>query len=110
MLEVTFGPDKGKSFALSRGGPIPIGRGDQNRINLTDPQVSRSHCQIRIDGDRVILTDTKSATGTYVNGESVTQRQLHAGDAIIIGQTRLDFRWSDDDEKATESVQPLLET
>jgi pSer/pThr/pTyr-binding forkhead associated (FHA) protein len=102
LLQVTHGPDKGRTFSLPRGQKIVIGRGPQAQAGLTDPQVSRFHCQIQVQGDKVLLYDSGNAAGTWVNGERITQHELQPGDVISIGETQLSFQWSDVDEQRTE--------
>lgn len=70
---------------------ITVGRSSSNDVNINDPMVSRSHCQIiQDDNGRYRLVDTNSKNGTFVNG---TQRhgevQLNKSDIIRIGNTTL---------------------
>lgn len=70
---------------------ITVGRSSGNDVNINDPMVSRSHCQIiQDDNGRYRLVDTNSKNGTFVNG---TQRhgevQLNKTDIIRIGNTTL---------------------
>jgi S-DNA-T family DNA segregation ATPase FtsK/SpoIIIE len=102
LLHVTHGPDTGRTFSLPRGQKFMIGRGPQAQANLTDPKVSRFHCQIQVQGDKVLLFDSGSAAGTWVNGERITQQELQPGDVISVGETQLSFQWSDVDEQHTE--------
>jgi pSer/pThr/pTyr-binding forkhead associated (FHA) protein len=103
LLQITHGPDKGKTFALTRNAKELIGRGPNNSICLSDPQVSRLHCQVKVEGNKVLLTDAGSVGGTWVNGDRVTQHELQTGDVIRIGETQFAFRWADTDEKGTET-------
>src|SRR5262249_59712856 len=99
LLQVTHGPDKGRTFSLPRGQKLMIGRGPQAQAGLTDPQVSRFHCQIQVQGDKGLLYDSGSAAGTWVNGERITQHELRPGDVISVGETHLSFQWSDLDKR-----------
>jgi pSer/pThr/pTyr-binding forkhead associated (FHA) protein len=106
ILQVIDGPDRGKRFTLTKR-PMTIGRSPINGIVLTDPQVSRAHCEIAWAGDRVLVTDTGSGGGTWVNGEKLTEaRELQAGDLLAVGETHLEFKWSREDEKVTSSWEP----
>ncbi len=73
---------------------ITIGRSSSNDVNINDPLVSRSHCQIIQDdfGD-FRLIDTNSSNGTFING---TQRhgeiRLNKSDIIRIGNTTLPWQ------------------
>jgi len=80
----------GKRFALD-GGPVRIGRGDDNDVVLPSDSVSRRHAQIETRAGKHHLVDTRSTNGTYVNDELVTDHQLSRGDQIKIGDTILKF-------------------
>lgn len=89
-LAVITGPDAGREFVIpARGGGI--GRGHWNAIQLTDSQVSRSHCLVERHDGQHILTDVGSFSGTRVNGQPITRHALDQGDVISIGNTRLAF-------------------
>jgi len=57
-----------------------------------DAKVSRHHCTIVQNDDRFRVEDNKSANGTLVNGELVTERRLFGGEEVIIGETFFRFR------------------
>jgi len=98
---VIAGPDQGRTFSLVEGPPLMIGRGRNLEGMLSDPHMGRVHCQIQLQGDRVLLSDGGSTGGTQVNGARVTQHELQAGDVIQIGNTKLTFQWSEADEQTT---------
>ena len=109
VLQVIHGPDQGQRFVFGKH-DMPIGRAADlgaTGIRLNDPRVSRVHCRLEWQGERVLISDAGSGGGTWVNGErlSVT-RELQPGDVVVIGETYLEFTWSRDDEKATIAWQP----
>jgi pSer/pThr/pTyr-binding forkhead associated (FHA) protein len=68
--------------------PMSIGRAPENRIILADPQVSRHHAEVAMQGGRWVIRDLGSANGTYVNGQQITALQvLENEDLIRIGRT-----------------------
>jgi len=75
---------------------VRIGRGEDNEIALEDPSrsISRFHAQIASDaGGCAILTDLKSANGTFVNEQIVDSPVALAQDDVVrIGSYRLIFR------------------
>jgi pSer/pThr/pTyr-binding forkhead associated (FHA) protein len=85
-LLVIAGPDKGKAFPLPAGDTLLIGRSKATETRLTDPRISRVHCQIQIEADRVIVNDYESAGGTFVNNRKITQQEIKPGDTISIGR------------------------
>lgn len=107
LLDVIQGPDLGKQFALPKGQKVSVGRGDHALVNLTDPLVSRLQCQVLVEGTPVLLTDGGNSGGTWVNSERVERHFLESGDVIRVGATQIAFRWTDSDEKQTETLGAL---
>jgi serine/threonine protein kinase len=89
QLVVVAGPDKGREFTLSVGPNLMLGRSNQARYQLTDPRVSRSHCQVLLEDDTVTLICQGGSGGTQVNGKPVQKRVLQLGDLLEIGDTQL---------------------
>src|SRR5947209_13373662 len=104
-LLITAGPDKGRVFALPDANPFVIGRAKETDTKLTDPHVSRVHCEVAVDGDQLLLSNKSSASGTFVNGKRVAEPCILApGDVIRIGDTEL--RYVSADAAATTQVAP----
>ncbi|BBD72384.1 hypothetical protein HS1genome_0773 [Sulfodiicoccus acidiphilus] len=56
---------------LSTFPKVTIGRGTENVIIVPDPEVSRKHATLYMEGDELFLEDSSSTNGTYVyDGES----------------------------------------
>lgn len=83
---VTFGK-KGarKEFALDSG-PVLIGRKMDADLRIPLADVSRSHCEIVVNGDKVSLRDLGSSNGTFVNNQRVKEAVLQPGDRIGVGR------------------------
>jgi pSer/pThr/pTyr-binding forkhead associated (FHA) protein len=74
---------------------VQLGKGPRNDIVITDPAVSTAHAAVRFDGRAYSVSDLGSRNGTYVNGERITGgRELHHGDVIGMGLSKLTFRLS----------------
>lgn len=72
-----------------------IGRESTNDIVVRDPNVSRTHAELRLEhGSSWVLTDLGSTNGTFVNGREITAQTLRDGDRIDIGVTSLLFSLS----------------
>ncbi len=82
---------RGAIYRLGRR-PVTIGRLPECDIVLEDPGASRRHAQVRLDGDRYIVTDLGSTNGTLVNDVPTGERALEDGDRLTIGSTVLEFR------------------
>jgi serine phosphatase RsbU (regulator of sigma subunit)/pSer/pThr/pTyr-binding forkhead associated (FHA) protein len=65
--------------------PFVIGRAAQSDLALPQSYISRSQAKITLDGEQVVLEDTNSSHGTFVNGERITRRTLQLQDAIRFG-------------------------
>jgi predicted Zn finger-like uncharacterized protein len=78
----------GEEFSLSMP-QVTMGRSG-NDINLTDPEVSRNHSQVRVYGDRFVITDLQSTNGTFYQGRKVMTIKVGAGDRFTVGNTTLE--------------------
>jgi serine/threonine protein kinase len=99
-LLVDRGPDQGKAFPLDEGATVTLGRGANTLFRLTDPHVSRLHCELRREADCVRLVDLSSSTGTRVNGANVQDHLLKDGDSFTIGKTRLRVELGEGQDRA----------
>ena len=84
------GPREGDVVELISG-RTRIGALDDNDIVIPSKQVSRYHAELRVRGRRVHIWDLKARNLTYVNGESVSSRELKSGDVITIGDAQLRY-------------------
>lgn len=64
---------------------VLIGRHPECDVRLDEPKVSRRHCCVAQVYDRLVLRDLGSRNGLRVNGRSVDEAQLRAGDEVAIG-------------------------
>ena len=69
-----------------------IGRSDENRICLSNPGISRKHCEIKAVAGGYAIKDLGSQNGTFVNGQRVTEKSLTDGDTIDVGSVQFVFR------------------
>jgi hypothetical protein len=75
------------------GEVLSLGRGRDNDVQVkNDSKVSRYHCKLFRRGPNFYFEDNKSANGTLVNGELITERRLFGGEEVIIGETFFRFR------------------
>ena len=74
------------------GALIAIGRAADNDVILDDPQVSRHHCQLKLQHGAYGFVDLQSRNGSTVNGRPVEEIALADGDMIRIGATSIEFR------------------
>src|SRR3972149_3698419 len=72
ILKLTMrqGPRTDQSFELLKD-VHTIGREAGNDIIINDPQVSRHHARLTLQGNAYILEDLGSTNGSFVNGRRV---------------------------------------
>lgn len=71
---------------------INIGRSRDNEIALDDPAVSRQHCLIEVDGERIVVKDRGTANGTFLNNAPLHEpRVLEEGDRLYVGPFLLEL-------------------
>ena len=93
-LRVLEGPDRGARLELVPGF-ARIGTALNAQLRLTDPSVSRMHCEIHVrapgaeTGWDVRVTDTGSTNGTFVDGVRVFDAELGAGATLRVGGTSI---------------------
>lgn len=78
-LKVTAGSLAGKSYSLSEGRYLTMGR--SSACDLSFPQasnVSGTHCRVEVKGGRVIITDLNSTNGTYLNKKRLPTGQVQS--------------------------------
>jgi len=85
-LFVIRGRDQGKRFQLEE--PVhTVGRTQDSTVRLHDTEVSRAHAQLIRRGESYVLRDLGSSNGTFVNGQSASERELVSGDQIQFGRS-----------------------
>jgi serine/threonine protein kinase len=88
-LVIIAGPDKDRSFPIEEGKSFQIGRGKDTETKLTDPQVSRVHCQLKVANGKAYLFDSGSTGGTLIGGKKIKEYELRGGEVIHIGGTQI---------------------
>lgn len=75
------------------GGPRNVvGRAATCDVVISDPEVSRRHCAICIEGDEAWVEELGSLNGTYVNGNRIHGRHpLRDGDELVIAAFKTVF-------------------
>jgi len=78
---------------------LTIGRTKDNDIQLKAAYVSRRHAVIQTDGDSTRIIDWGSKNGIHINSTKVSERRLHHGDVVTIGNAR--FRYEERKKRDT---------
>jgi Nif-specific regulatory protein len=96
---------KDSAVALSSS-EFPIGRDPSNLLSISDPSMSRRHCVIKREGERLKIRDLDSRNGTFVNGEAVkNEAWLEHGDQISVGDSVFVLQLNEDGEEAAGKVE-----
>jgi DNA-binding NtrC family response regulator len=92
-LTVVEGPERGRTFVTS-GDAITIGSHPKADVRLTDPSVSRFHCEIARTKDgkkRLLVRDLSSTNCTILNGVAIQEAYLSDGLLLGLGACLLRF-------------------
>ena len=79
------------TFRLSPGAVKTVGRAPRADFIVDAAMVSRLHCRLTAEDHRLEVVDLDSTNGTFVNGESIQEKQLNHGDRVTIGQNSIHF-------------------
>jgi two-component system response regulator GlrR len=89
-LTVVEGPARGVAWQ-STADRCSIGSHHRNDLIIEDPTVSRFHCELVIDDDRVRIRDQNSRNGTVLDGVVVMEAVLRVGSLLRLGKTVICF-------------------
>lgn len=89
-LIIESGPDAGHTHSAGDHA-LRMGRSPDNDVILRDPATSGHHARLERRGDQYWVVDLGSTNGTFVNGESIQEKQLNHGDRVTIGQNSVHF-------------------
>ncbi len=73
-----------REFAITKP-RVVVGRTSQCDLRIPLSSVSRQHCELSVEDDRIALRDLGSSNGTFHNDTRVQEAELQAGDEITIG-------------------------
>ena len=96
-VEVTVidGPDRGVARSVAEGA-MKVGTSPSNALRLTDPTVSRIHCEISPIPGGARIVDDGSTNGTWVDGHRVRDVDVGSGASVRVGATTLRIVVGDD--------------
>jgi pSer/pThr/pTyr-binding forkhead associated (FHA) protein len=87
----------GRTFEL-KAEHTTVGRVEDNIFQITDASVSSHHAEIILRGTEVLIKDSNSTNGTYINGGKISEAVLQPGQTLRFGQVELKL---DDGKAAT---------
>jgi len=90
-------------------GEVVIGRTPECQIRPGDSGISRRHARIVVDDEGARLIDLQSKNGSQVNGVRVLQAPLKSGDVILLGNFRLTFTRSLENQVVLDDAKQVQE-
>jgi len=91
QFNIVGGPDKGRVFPVHPGNN-QMGRHQEATYKLSDPRVSRYHCEIVAEGGKVVVKDAGGSGGVLINGKKITEHTLENGDLLQVGETLMKYQ------------------
>ncbi len=86
QLVMRAGPTPGKAFPVT-GNSFTIGREPGNGIVINDPEISRKHSRMWLQGSTYSIEDLGSTNGTFVNGVRLSApHSLRPGEVVALGE------------------------
>jgi len=70
---------------------VTIGRAYGNTFQIVEPSVSGRHCEVRLQGDELVVRDLQSTNGTFVAGKKISEGVLKLGQTLRLGEVELCF-------------------
>lgn len=89
VVQIIDGNDKGKQFQITPAAKFTIGRAPTCTCTLNDPGVSGFHASLSFENGGLVVEDTGSRNGVFLNNQKVQRHPVKSGDLIVIGSTRL---------------------
>ena len=87
-----------KRFQMEQGKRLSIGRTKQNDLTIDDASVSKMHASLLLNSDgKVVVADTGSTNGTYLNGERIAYGkaiEILADDKVKFGAIDVDLNFT----------------
>lgn len=77
----------GRVYPINRT-TLVMGRSEASGLQLSGEEISPDHAVILRHGSALVLQDSGSASGTFVNGERVQRIELNHGDVLRLGGYR----------------------
>jgi len=81
-----------------------VGSHPSNDFVLSDPTVSRFHCEIAVTGRSARIRDLDSLNGTLLDGVRVVEAHLKDGSAIRLGRSVLSFVLGEQESRIAQSA------
>ncbi|HTQ49566.1 MAG TPA: DUF4388 domain-containing protein [Candidatus Acidoferrales bacterium] len=71
------------------GNWVTIGRADVNTFQIVESSISGRHCEVRLQGDELLVRDLLSTNGTFVQDHKIAEAVLKPGQTLRLGNVEL---------------------
>lgn len=85
-----------------------IGRGADNDVVINHASVSSHHCDLELGPDFVVVRDSDSTNGTFINDQQVKEARLEPGQTLRFGQVMATIDWSSDKVTVPKVAPPKM--
>lgn len=89
ILQADAAKKASMTFRIRPGGVKTVGRATRADFVIDAALVSRLHCRLEADDERLNVVDLDSTDGTWVNGRRVDRARLANGDRLRVGRIEL---------------------
>lgn len=88
-------PRRDISLFIPSSPPVEIGRSEACDVIIDDEQISRKNTELSYRNGKIYVKNISKTNGTMLNGLMIEgERELHSGDTILIGDTRVSVLFS----------------
>jgi predicted component of type VI protein secretion system len=93
--------------------PVLIGRHQECDVQIPSRKISRRHCCLAQVNNHLVVRDLGSTNGIRINGVKTIEGNLEAGDELMIGNMRYQFKYGaapgqdGQDHHAVRAVKPM---
>lgn len=110
LLQITHERANIKQLKL---GPVStIGRSAECNVKIASGEISRKHCRLTVDDNKVLIRDLASSNGTYINGKLIPPNvdiELSPGSRLTIGPVKCVVQFLAPDAATALSTQPVAQ-
>jgi len=90
-LKVVGGKNDGREIRIT-GSEFVIGRGDEAHLKPSSELVSRRHCTLKLENNKLVVSDDGSRNGTFINGNQINEPHIAvAGDVLRVGRLQFEI-------------------
>ena len=89
ILQTSKSDGRPLTFRLGSGAIKTIGRAARADFIVDRALVSRLHCRLTADDEKLEVQDLSSTNGTFVNGKRVERAHITSGDRLRVGRIEL---------------------